>query len=176
MMLNIILISIPILFFVGFLLHFAYEYSNNNKIIGLLVPVNESIFEHSKLLLLPLTVLWFIIIIFFNNGYSFNSLFFSMLISIIASIITMISFYYTYIGIMGKDIDFINILDLLISLIVGQLIAYHVYMYSNGIPWYISLIIILSIFIIYIYLTIKPIKIPLFIDKKSKTYGINKER
>lgn len=174
-MFKIILISIPVLFIVGSLLHYAYQTSNFNKIVGFFSPVNESIFEHSKLLLFPLTVFWLILFIFEKDSVNYNSYFFAMLISIVISIITMISFYYTYTGISGKNYEFMNILDLLVSLIMGQLIANHIFTYSNNINYIFSIITIISIIICFIYLTFKPLKIPLFYDKKSKQYGINKK-
>lgn len=174
-MLKTILISIPILFILGSLLHFAYDYSNKNKIVGLFAPVNESIFEHSKILLTPLLLFWFVLFFFIKEEVNCDIYFFTTLVSIIVSIITMISFYYTYTGIIGYDKGFINILDLLISFVTGQLVANHVYTYSKGIPWILSILFIIFILLSFIYLTFNPLKIPLFYDKKSKTYGINKK-
>ena len=37
----------------GVLLHFAYDFSGHNIIIGLFTPVNESTWEHLKLLFFP---------------------------------------------------------------------------------------------------------------------------
>ena len=174
-MLKTILISIPILFILGSLLHFAYDYSNKNKIVGLFAPVNESIFEHSKILLTPLLLFWFVLFFFIKEEVNCDIYFFTTLVSIIVSIITMISFYYTYTGIIGYDKGFINILDLLISFVTGQLVANHIYTYNEGIPWILSILFIIFILLSFIYLTFNPLKIPLFYDKKSKTYGINKK-
>lgn len=175
-MLKIILISIPFLFIIGSIFHFAYEWSNKNKIIGMIAPVNESIFEHSKLLLTPLVLFWGILYFFIGTEINKNSYFLAMLVSIVASIITMTSFYYTYKESIGKSYLLVDILDLLISLTVGQILANHVYVYSANFPYYISLIIIGIIIILFIYLTFKPLKIPLFFDKKNKIYGINKKQ
>ncbi len=174
-MLKIILISIPFLFIIGSVFHFVYKWSNYNKLVGFIAPINESIFEHTKLLFFPLLLFW-IILAFFIKDINLNSYFLAMLVSIIFSIITMISFYYTYKGVLGKHYLILDILDLLISLIIGQLIANHVYIYSHNFPYIISIIILIIIFISYIYFTIKPLKIPFFYDNLSKTYGINKKQ
>lgn len=50
-----ILTGIPILFLTGSLLHFAYELSGKNILIALIAPVNESVWEHSKMVLWPVT-------------------------------------------------------------------------------------------------------------------------
>ena len=43
-------ISTIIIIILGVLLHFAYEWSGNNNIVGLVTPVNESVWEHMKIL------------------------------------------------------------------------------------------------------------------------------
>lgn len=173
-MLKMLLISVPFLFAIGSLLHFAYSWSKENKIIGLLAPVNESIFEHSKLLLVPLTLFW-TVSYFFVNNININSYFLAMLVSIVISIAFMISFYYTYKGIIGNLYLAVDVFDLFLSLLIGQIVANHVYIYSNGIPFILSITSIVIIFVVYVYLTFKPFKIPFFLDKKSNTYGINKD-
>lgn len=173
-MIKLALISIPFLFVIGTIFHFIYKWSNNSRIVGLIAPVNESIFEHSKLLLFPL-ILVYTIYYFYNSSNLYeNSYFLAMLVSIVVSIITMFSFYYTYKGIIGNSYLWMDILDLLVSLIVAQLVANHVYVYSDGINKYISISLIVLISLSYFYLTYKPLKIPLFFDNISKSYGINK--
>lgn len=164
-MLKILLISIPFLFIIGSLLHFAYEFCKKNKVVGLFAPINESIFEHSKLLLTPLILFWSFLFVFVYKNVDIDDYFFAMLISIVVSIITMVSFYYTYKGIFGNNYLLVDILDLLISLVVGQVVANHVYVYSNSFSFIISILIIVAIQIIYIYFTFFPLKIPFFIDK-----------
>lgn len=172
-MLSFFLISVPILFVVGSLLHFLYKWTKKNKIVGVFVPVNESIFEHSKLLLIPLTIFYFASYIFLKGSVDVNNYFFAMLVSIVFSIIVMISFYYTYKEIIGSSYLWIDIFDLLLSLFMGQVLANHIYVYSEAISLCVSLFIIVVIFMAYIYLTFKPFKTPFFMDEKSKTYGIN---
>jgi hypothetical protein len=40
--------------------HFTYQWSGCNWAVGLLVAVNESVFEHVKILVLPILLFWFI--------------------------------------------------------------------------------------------------------------------
>lgn len=40
----------------GVLLHFTFGWSNNNVLIGTFSPVNESIWEHLKLLFFPMLI------------------------------------------------------------------------------------------------------------------------
>ena len=45
--------NVLFIFILGTLLHFTYNWSNNNFIVGLFSSTNESIFSHTKLLILP---------------------------------------------------------------------------------------------------------------------------
>ena len=53
-----ILYSVPFLFIIGSLFHFAYEFTGKNIIVGFFTPINESIWEHIKLILTPLLLWW----------------------------------------------------------------------------------------------------------------------
>lgn len=174
-MLKLLLISVPFLFVFGSVLHFVYGYSKKNLLVGLFSPVNESIFEHSKLLLIPLTLFWGISYFFLKDSVNADNYFFAMLISIVFSIITMICFYYTYKEVIGNSYLWIDIFDLLLSLFIGQIVANHIYEYSDGIPFLVSISIIIIIFISYITFTLKPFRTPIFYDEKNKIYGINKK-
>lgn len=175
MMLKLLLISVPFLFVLGSIFHFIYSWSNKNKIVAIFSPVNESIFEHSKLLLIPLMIFWIVGYFILKKSVDIDNYFFAMLISIISSIIFMIAFYYTYKEVIGNSYLWIDIFDLLLSLFIGQVVANHIYEYSKGINYIISISIIVVIFFIYIYLTFNPFKIPFFFDKKNKIFGINQK-
>ena len=48
------LLGIPLLFIIGSVFHFIYELTGKNIIVGLISPVNESIFQHIKMIILPI--------------------------------------------------------------------------------------------------------------------------
>lgn len=50
------LIGILVLFVVSSLFHFLYSLTGECFIIGLFVPINESIFEHTKMVVLPIFI------------------------------------------------------------------------------------------------------------------------
>ncbi|WP_286082764.1 DUF6512 family protein, partial [Parablautia intestinalis] len=47
-------IGIIFVLLAGTLAHFVYDWSGNHAVIGLFTPVNESIWEHMKLLFFPM--------------------------------------------------------------------------------------------------------------------------
>ena len=53
-----ILVGVPVLFLAGTLIHFLYGLSGEFFLVGLLAPVNESVWEHLKLALWPTTLWW----------------------------------------------------------------------------------------------------------------------
>ena len=71
---------------VGTFLHFLYDLTNHNKLVGVFSAVNESVWEHIKLALTP-TFLFSLIDGYFYGYY--NNYFFAKLISILSIIIVM---------------------------------------------------------------------------------------
>ena len=169
-----ILIGIPIIFVLGSLMHFSYEFTNENIIIGLLTPVNESVWEHTKLGIIPLLLWWGLYYIFNRKKYNIekNKWFTSFLISFLISIITIPMLFYFYTEAFGIENVFIDILIYFLSILLGQTLGLHFYKYSNGINYKICVLISIVILILYGILTIIPPKLPIFKDGNTSTYGI----
>lgn len=119
---KIILINIIIVSLVGTLSHFAYDKSMQNDFVGLFVPVNESIWEHLKLLFFPtfiLSIIEFIICKDCRSGF-----FASRLLGVVAGMLLIVSAYYTITGVIGKNIDAVNITLFFISVITTFVLSY----------------------------------------------------
>lgn len=67
-----ILIGIPLLFVIGALLHFAYDVLGESPIVGLFAPVNESIWEHAKMVVWPIILWWGLYYRFRGEAYKIN--------------------------------------------------------------------------------------------------------
>ena len=81
-----IIIGIIFTLVFGSLQHFFYEWSGNNALVGIFSPVNESVFEHLKLLYFPMTI-W-IIIGYFLYGKKNRNYFFSAICGLSVGMIT----------------------------------------------------------------------------------------
>lgn len=164
-----IYVSIPILFALGTFFHFLYQLSNKSFIAGMISPVNESVWEHSKLLLFPIIAWWTIFYALKGNKYRLNidKWFTGMLFSLLASILATFFVYYFYTEAFGVELLFVDILILLLSDSVGQLLGYHISKHSRGINVLISISIVVLIFIAYLLWTVNPPHLPLFFDKSS---------
>jgi len=156
-------IGIPILFIVGSIFHFIYEWSGNNFIIGLIAPINESIWEHLKLAFFPLVAYW-IFYFTINKEVSKGRWLLSLFIAIITSMLTVVSFYYVYTGAFGFESLILDMFSLLIGLTVGQLIGSHFYTYGFDIPTIVPKILLVGLFIVFTLFTIYPPNLPVFIS------------
>lgn len=158
------LIGILLVFGLGSLLHFTYDWSNENFVVGLFSAQNESVFEHTKLLILP-TILWYILSYTFRNDrIDKNKYFTSMLISLSVSILSIpLIFYFVKEGI-NINSGIVNIVIFFISILFGQLLAYHYYKFENkALPKIIIVLLSLLLIIIYIYFSVFPLDLPIFI-------------
>lgn len=163
--------SIVFCWILGTLLHFTYEWSNQNNIVGLFSAVNESIWEHLKLAFFPMLIISIVGSFFIKNNV--KNYWFSQLLGITSSIIFLIVFFYTYTGIIGTNFAIIDILSFYLSIILGEYIIYRFMMLKNEYNYEKMSIIILILFVIgfFIY-TFTPPHIQLFKDPITGKYGI----
>lgn len=156
---------------IGSLIHFLYDWTNHNKIIGYFASVNESTWEHIKLIIAP-TFLWLIIEYHF---YSANpNLFFARFISLIVMIITIPILFYSYTYLTKKNNFIIDIAIFILAAIIGQLIFSILINLSttNPIQNHIGIIGLIIIFLIYLTRTYVPKKNFIYQDPITKKYGI----
>jgi hypothetical protein len=57
----------------GSMLHFTYQWTNCNWVVGLFVAVNESVFEHMKILSLPVFLFWLISFVIYSSFIDTNT-------------------------------------------------------------------------------------------------------
>ena len=92
----------------GTLLHFLYKWSNQSTLVAPFSAVNESIWEHMKLLFVPMFV--FALIERKFIGAQYKNFWCVKLIGILFGIIMIPVLYYTYTGISGVSKDWVNII------------------------------------------------------------------
>lgn len=156
----------------GSILHFTYKLSGENQIVAIFSAVNESVWEHLKLLFFPM-VLTTIIGYFYIIKNVANFLY-SKTIGILIAMSFIVIFFYTYTGILGRNISVIDITSFFIATILGEFIAY-VFMlnklkYNNTI----AILVLFFIFICFIIFTYFTPNIEIFKDPVTGQYGILK--
>lgn len=149
----------------GTLLHFTYELTNQNFLVGLFSAINESTWEHLKLLITPMII--FSIFEYFLYGKNIDNFFIIRAISILIGMFLIISSFYTYTGILGKNYLPLDIATFFIGVIGAYYFSYKFFqkpiLTSNNVNLLGLIIIVLILFSI-IYFTIQPLNINLFKD------------
>lgn len=171
-----ILLAIPSLFIIGIPIHFLYELTGKISIIGAIVPVNESIFEHFKLATLPL-ILWWIIsyyVIKKKVDVDYRKWIFCAAISALMIPIVITLFYYTYTGAFGIHSFILDVFSLLLALGIAQHLALHLYknIKITNEKFYLGILIIICIIVFTVVFTFYPPHLPIFKDSVTGLYGI----
>ena len=156
------IIGIIISFILSFIFHFLYNIFPN-FITSIIFPINESIWEHMKLIIT--SNLTFGIIEFFilkKKNIKYHNLIFSYAISGVIGIIFYLIIYIPIDKIFGHSLIFAIIL-LLITFIIISIINYYIMNYKKiKYNHVIGIILIIISYIIFGYLTYYPLDTNLF--------------
>lgn len=155
----------------GTILHFTYEWFNYNVMVGLFSAVNESVWEHLKLLFYPM---FFISIIgYFKIGRKLCNYWYTQMIGVVFSLIFVVVFFYTYTGIIGKNFFLLDIASFIIGILGGEYIAYKMLKQKEMCKLEaVSIITLITILLCFFIFTIYPPILPLFEDPIYGTFGI----
>lgn len=116
------IIGIIFVLVAGTLSHFLYDWSGQNPVVGLFTPVNESVWEHMKLLFFPMLFYSLIVILKYRRQYPHIS---SALFSgIIAGTILIPVFYYAYTSVLGTNYLFLDISIFILSIVISFWLTY----------------------------------------------------
>lgn len=116
------IMSAIVIMILGTILHFVYDWTNSNLFVGIFTPVNESVWEHLKLLFYPMLLM--LIIGYCCEGKRVIGYLCAKVLGIIVAISFTIIFYYTYSGIIGKNFAPIDIGIFFVAVILGQYVSY----------------------------------------------------
>lgn len=156
----------------GSLAHFFYQWSDYNFFVGLFSAVNESTWEHLKLLFFP-CLIWSAAEYFLLGRP--KSLFLSKAIGVITGMAFIIIFFYTYTGAIGKSVDILNIFSFFIGAAISFTVDYQLIKnnkFNSNAELATGIALLISLCIFFILFTVYPVKIPLFKDPITSTYGI----
>ena len=148
----------------GTLWHFIYEWSGKNKIAAAFFPVNESTWEHLKLLFFP-ALIYFIIEYFILKEKPENYISASA-IGILSGLAAIITLFYTYSGILGFNLAAADIAIFFISLAAALYVRNLIIRnkaFSSRAVCIISVLIILILCLLFVIWSFYPPNIGLFI-------------
>lgn len=156
----------------GTLLHFLYDWTNESILIAPFSGVNESTWEHMKLLYFPLLIFSLVQSRFFQKYKNFWCV---KLAGITTGLALIPLLFYTYNGIFGKSPDCVNISIFFVSAALAFLLEAQLFKRAGlrcKMPR-IALGVIILIGILFVVFTFVTPRIPLFQDPITGTYGAN---
>ena len=145
----------------GVLLHFLYNWSNQSTLVASFSAVNESIWEHMKLVYFPMFAFALIERQFIGEVY--ENYWCSKLVGILTSMLLIPVLYYSYTGIFGVELDWFNIAIFFLAALAGYLLETWL-LKKNWICTFPLLCLLILCFIgfTFVVFTYTPPEIPLF--------------
>ena len=167
------IISIFGIFILSFLSHFMYKLFPN-VLVSIFFPVNESIWEHMKILFTSILLYGIIdYILLKRNNIKYNNFAFGLFFSAFIAIPLYLIIYLPIRKLIGEYL-IISIILLFIVYIIISYINYNIITSNDyGIINKFSVYLIIIVYFIFFYLTYYPIHNYLFYDTSEKKYGIN---
>ena len=166
------IISVFGMFGLCFLTHFLYN-CLPNSLFSIFFPVNESIWEHMKMM--TSSILIFSIIEYFlykKYRVSHNNFALSVFLEVSLSILIFLIIYLPIYHFTGS-VFILNIIVLFISLYFVNIISFYILSLRPLHKEVLSIIGIILVYILFGILTYYPPRNYLFFDKLEKKYGIN---
>lgn len=159
----------------GTILHFTYEWSNHNKYVSLFSAVNESAWEHMKLLVFPSLVWMLIEVPFIGNNPNFLT---AKAVSLVIMVSLIPFMFYLFKYLFKKSILIVDILIFYIAVGIGQYLSYLI-LNIDKLPSflnYLSLLIMIFLYGYFLIATFLPGNSPVYIDPITKKKGIKGHR
>jgi hypothetical protein len=155
----------------GTLIHFVYQWSGNNRMVGLFTPVNESTWEHLKLLLTPMVL--FSIVEYFVVGKDYPNFIPAKALGILLGMIAILAIFYTYTGILGKNYLWADILTFILGVAVAYAYSWKIIKKQpiGASSQIIGIIIVFILILSFAVFSFYPPHIPMFLDPVTKSYG-----
>ncbi|MBR2402204.1 MAG: hypothetical protein IKB01_05510 [Lachnospiraceae bacterium] len=155
----------------GVFLHFLFDMTNKNVIAALFAAVNESIWEHLKLLFYPAFLFAIIESKFLEEEY--EQFWCVKLKGIILGILLIPVFYYTYTGILGVSAGWVNIAIFVVSAGIVFWVETRRFQKDGQctLRSEAAIIVLCIIALVFAVLTFVTPKIPIFEDPVTGTYG-----
>ena len=155
----------------GTILHFLYDWTNESLLIAPFSGVNESTWEHMKLLFFPLFVFALFQSFFFKE---YKNFWWIKLFSTLLGLALIPVMFYTYNGCFGRSPDWLNIAFFFVASAVTFTLENTLFKKDSALfprpkLAFLTLVILGGLFVIFTFL---PPKIPLFLCPVANKYGL----
>lgn len=165
---NYQIFSVIFTFVLGTLLHFTYKLSGENPFVAIFSSVNESVWEHLKLLFFPMALTTVFGSFYFGNNVP--NFLCAKTLGIISSILFIVVFYYTYTGIVGKNIAVVDIASFFVAVILGEFLSYRLIANEFQCNYRVAVSVLIIFTILFILFTFRTPKCGIFKDPVTGQY------
>ena len=166
------LVGIPIIFFCGSALHFAFEWCGRSPIVAPFAAVNESVWEHLKLAFWPAVV--YAVVEYFAFGRDVAGFGWAKSAGILAMPLCIVLLFYSYKALLGHHILWLDILIFLVAVSVGQVSSYLLLAAGHRharLGW-VGLVALVLLGLCFAAFSFKPPQLPIFRDSVTGRYGL----
>ncbi len=153
-------------------LHFFYELSGKNIAAAVFSAVNESVWEHVKILLIPF-LLWSIAV-YYALKPNIKRLVVARCAGALTVMLLTVCFFFIYSGVWGSSVLWIDILSALLWLICGEIVSIRILNSDKNVNdiFPISAALLCLIIVMLLCFSVSPPKIGLFRDPVTQLYGL----
>ena len=144
----------------GIVSHFVFDWTGRGFLIGLFFPVNESTWEHMKLLFFPMFL--FALIGGKRIERQYPCIYNAMFTGILVGLLLIPTLFYTYSGILGFHVAWANIAVYVLSVLLAYLVVYRVAMTCKSKDSRVLRIVMYGLVAAFMIFTVFPPEIGLF--------------
>ncbi|MBE5819764.1 MAG: hypothetical protein E7310_02950 [Clostridiales bacterium] len=155
----------------GTILHFTFDWHGANLIVGAFSAVNESTWEHLKLIFFPMLISSIVGFIYFKK--EFPNYLCVKTKGILLALSFIVIFFYTYTGILEKNLSVLDIGSFIVAVILAEYYTLKNISNKSECNNFVQSIILIALFLCFILFTFFPPHIGLFMDPITGNYGIS---
>lgn len=157
----------------GTLLHFLYEWTGRNRYVAAFAAVNESTWEHMKLLFVPLFAIFCIEFFFCKDLPPQYPA--ARVVGIVCGLLAIPMLYYTLRGIFGTTPDFVNILIYYVAAAISCFICARLMrrrIWGSVRAQCMAAFVLLGLALLFIHFTYHAPSLPIFLDPRNGSHGV----
>jgi hypothetical protein len=166
------LVGMVFIIILGSLFHFTFELSGGNPVVGAFSAVNESVWEHLKLVFWP--ALSFMLIEYMRFNKAANNFALAKTAGVYLAVAIIPIVFYSYTAITGQSIFLIDIMTFIVAVIIGQILSYKLLTHERISQSFnrISLGLLILLGAAFVLFTFYPPQLAVFMDPNTGKYGI----
>ena len=157
----------------GTLLHFVYEWSGGSTLAAAFSAVNESTWEHMKLLFFPMFL--FSVVQVIALGRQYPNFLAVRAISTLTGLVLIPVLVYTYSGVLGRNVTWVDVTIFFLAALAAFALDWRLLRrgrWSSGWQQVLGLLVLWGLAFLFVYFTFHPPGLALWQDPVTGVYGI----